>query len=170
MRAFAVAARGAGVIPWLIDTAAIEEDVFNLAASQPAARRNLDVAGCRILARQFRDRVEARQARAAARIGRSQACPFDLHGLLPIPDTILQLGQSHPAAQAWLAAHWGPVDDLRQVAERPDARPGRRLPRDHAVLGYGFFHRRRHAARRGRAVGVALAGVAPLAATAARLI
>ncbi len=142
---FAAAARGPGVTPWRIDGAVLEEDVFNLAVGQPPARRALDVAGCRILARQFRDRVEARQARAVALVGRgrggaaSQACPFDLHTLLPVPDAILRQGPTHPAALAWLAAHWGVGDGLRHVAARPDPRPGRRLPRDHAVIGYGFF-------------------------------
>jgi len=56
-----------------------------------------------------------------------------------VPDGILQHGPTHPAALAWLAAHWGTRDGLRQAAARPGARPGRRLPRDHAVLGYGFF-------------------------------
>ncbi len=136
---FAAAARGAGVIPWLIDSAALEEDIFNLAASQPAARRSLDIAGCRILARQFRDRAEARQARAAALVGHSGACPFDLHTLLPVPAVILQQGATHPAAVAWLQQHWGVSDGLRQVAELADPRPGRRLPQGDAVLGYGFF-------------------------------
>jgi hypothetical protein len=35
----------------------LEEDIFNLAAAQPPAQRNLTIAGCRILARQFRERV-----------------------------------------------------------------------------------------------------------------
>ena len=147
---FAAAARGPGVTPWRIDGAALEADVFNLAVAQPPERRALDVAGCRILARQFRDRVEARQTRAAALVGRGRtgvasqaredprACPFDLHTLLPVPDAILRRGPTHPAALAWLAAHWGTGDGLRHVAERPDPRPGRRLPRDHAVIGYGF--------------------------------
>lgn len=142
---FAAAARGPGVIPWWIDGATLEEDVFNLAVAQPPDQRALDVAGCRILARQFRDRVEARQARAAALVEHCRAgaiapaCPFDLHTLLPVPDAILRHGPTHPAALAWLAAHWGTGDGLRHVAERPDPRPGRRLPREHAVIGYGFF-------------------------------
>src|SRR3954471_22188933 len=41
LAAFAAAARGAGVVPWQLDTARIEEDVFNLAAAQPAASRHL---------------------------------------------------------------------------------------------------------------------------------
>jgi len=134
--------------------------VFNLAVAQPLDRRTLDVAGCRILARQFRDRVEARQARAAALIGcgragaAPRACPFDLHTLLPVPDVILRQGATHPAALAWLAAHWGVGDGLRHVAERPDPRPGRRLPRDCAVIGYGFF-------TRGDTSDAAIAALAP---------
>lgn len=136
---FGAAARGSGVVPWQIDSAALEEHVFNLAVAQPPARRSLSIEGCRILARQFCDRVEARQARAAALIGRSQACPFDLHTLLPVPAAILQQGPTHPTCLAWLRDHWGVSDGLRHIVELADPRPGRRLPRHHAVLGYGFF-------------------------------
>jgi hypothetical protein len=137
--AFAAAARGSGVIPWQLDFAAIEEDVFVRAVSQPASRRNLTVAGCRILARQFRERVEAHQARAAALVGHSFACPFDLNVLVPVPADILRLGPGHPNALAWFGENWGTTDRLRQVAVRAKATAGRRLPRGHAVIGYGFF-------------------------------
>ena len=83
--AFAAAARGSGITPWQLDYAAIEDDIFVRAVSQPASRRSLTVEGCRILARQFREKVEMRQARAAALVGQSLACPFDLHALLPVP-------------------------------------------------------------------------------------
>ena len=136
---FATAARGSGVIPWQIDYAAIEEDIFNLAASQPPHRRTLTIEGCRILARQFRHRVEARQDRAAALIGTSRACPLDLHTLLPIPVPLLERGPKHSSALAWLMANWGTTDGLRQVAERTKPSAGRRLPGGHAVVGYGFF-------------------------------
>ena len=136
---FTEAARGAGVIPWQLDFTRLEEDVFHLAAAQPRERRRLSIAGCHLLARQFRERVEARQAQAVARVGRSRACPFDLHALLPVPDAILQLGPTHPTALAWLAAHWGTQDGLRHVVLRPDANAGRRLPRGHRLVGYGFF-------------------------------
>jgi hypothetical protein len=139
LAAFAAAARGSGVAPWLIDAGRIEEDVFNLAASQPPERRNLTIAGCRILARQFRERVEERQARARMLVGCSRACPFDLHQLLPVPPEILALGPTHPASLAWLSEHWGTTDRLRQVAERQNPTTGRRLPEGHAVIGYGFF-------------------------------
>ena len=137
--AFAAAARGAGVVPWELDTASIEEDVFNLAVSQPLHRRSLGVEGCRILARQFRQRVEARQARTAALVGVSRSCPLDLPTLLPVPATLLRLGPDHPQALAWLRQSWGTTDTLRQVAERPRPSPGRRLPAGHSVIGYGFF-------------------------------
>jgi hypothetical protein len=136
---FAAAARGSGVIPWQLDFAAIEEEVFTRAVSQPVRERNLTVEGCRILARQFRERVEAYHARAVALVGRGFACPFDLYALLPIPEPILQLGPTDPAARAWLAARWGVTDRLRQVALREHATTGRRLPRGRAVIGYGFF-------------------------------
>jgi hypothetical protein len=137
--AFAAAARGSGITPWQLDYAAIEEDIFTRAVSQPASRRNLTVEGCRILARQFREKVEVRQARAAALIGRSILCPFDLHALLPVPPAILFVGPTHPTALSWLAAHWGITERLRQVSLRDKARTGRRLPRGHTVIGYSFF-------------------------------
>jgi hypothetical protein len=136
---FAVAARGAGVIPWRFDGARFEEDIFHRAATAPAAQRRLSIAGCHLLARQFRALVEAHQARAAARVGIGRDCPFDLHALLPVPNVILSLSATHPDALAWLAAHWGVTDRLRQVILRPAANAGRRLPRGHTVIGYGFF-------------------------------
>jgi hypothetical protein len=136
---FAEAARGSGIVPWRLEAARLEEDIFNLAASQPGAIRSLTIDGCRILARQFRERVEDRAARAAARVGRSSACPFDLHTLLPVPAPILELGPTHPRAQAWLAKHWGVTDTPRQVTERHGAQAGRRLPAGHTVVGYSFF-------------------------------
>jgi hypothetical protein len=138
---FAAAARGAGVVPWRSDGADIEATVFNIAVAQPARGQKLTVEGCRILARQFRDRVEVHQARAAAQVGHSLACPFDLHTLLPVPDDVLQLGPTHPLARAWLAANWGVTDSPRQVTVPEGATTGRRLPRGHGVISYGFFTR-----------------------------
>ena len=137
--AFADAAHGAGVIPWQLDLDAVEEGVFALAVAEPPVRRSLDVAGCRLLARQFRDRVAARQARAAALVGRSRACPFDLHALLPIPEPVLQQGPSHPEALTWLREHWGTTHGLRRVVAKERPGVGRRLPRGFGAVGYGFF-------------------------------
>lgn len=136
---FASAARGAGVIPWRFDGERFEEDVFHRAATVPAAQRGLSIDGCHRLARQFRLLVEAHQSRAAAAVGRGKDCPFDLQALLPVPAHILALGANHPDALAWLAAHWGVADRLRQVTVRAGATVGHRLPRGHAVIGYGFF-------------------------------
>ena len=136
---FAGAARGSGRIPWRFDGARFEEDVFHLAAAVPATERSLSIEGCHRLARQFRSLVEAHQARAAARVGHGRECPFDLHALLPVPAETLALGATHPDALAWLATHWGVTDRLRQVVLRPGATAGRRLPRGHAAIGYGFF-------------------------------
>ncbi len=132
-------ARGSGVVPWHVDPAAVEEDIFNLAVAQPPHRRTLTIEGCRILARQFRHRVEAHQGRAATLAGSSRACPFDLHTLLPVPAAVLQLGPTHPQAVAWLRKNWGMTDRLRQVVLRPKPSVGRRLPTGHLVAGYGFF-------------------------------
>jgi hypothetical protein len=140
--AFAAAARGSGVIPWQLDYAAIEEDIFARAVSQPASQRSLTVEGCRILARQFREKVELRQARATALVGQSFLCPFDLHALLPVPEAILLLGPTHPTSLSWLAANWGITDRLRQVNLRDNATTGRRLPVGHTVIGYSFFTHR----------------------------
>jgi hypothetical protein len=137
--AFATAARGSGITPWQIDYAAIEDDIFARAVSQPVSQRSLTVEGCRILARQFREKVELRQARAAALVGQSFLCPFDLHALLPVPDRVLHLGPTHPEALTWLTAHWGVTDRLRQVVLRDKATTGRRLPASHSVIGYSFF-------------------------------
>jgi hypothetical protein len=133
---FADAARGPGVIPWALDYARIEEDLFLRAV---AARGALSIEGCHILARQFCQRIEAREAKAMALIGHSRACPFDLHVLLPIPADILRRGPTDPASLEWLATHWGTSDDLRKIVERPNPSAGRRLPAGHGVIAYGFF-------------------------------
>ena len=96
------------------------------------------MAGCRILARQFRERLEARQDQAMARVGDSRACPLDLHTLLPIPGAVLRLGERDPAGRAWRAGHWG-TERLWRVVERPKPSTGRRRPAGHAAVGYGFF-------------------------------
>ena len=114
----------------------MEEDIFHWAV---VARCALSIEGCHILARQFRERIEARDAKAATLIGQSRACPFDLHVLLPVPGEILRRGPTDPASLAWLARHWGTRDGLHKVVERPNSSPGRRLPAGHTVVSYGFF-------------------------------
>ena len=85
LAAFRRVAAGAGIIPWQIDLDRIEEDVFHLlVASSPPQPRTLSVAGARMLVGQLRDGVGSRHERAVARVGVSQACPFDLHALVPV--------------------------------------------------------------------------------------
>lgn len=126
---FQSAARGPGITPWRQDFDALEEAIFARAVGQ----RTLSVDGCRILARQFRDRVEAHHGQAMARTDR--ACPFDLHALVPVPARILQLGHEHPDALVWLRRHWG-TERLRQVQMVPIKR---RLKRGQAVAAISFF-------------------------------
>ena len=133
---FRAAAAGAGIIPWQLDLDALAEEWFLLLAAPPAPQqRTLSLSGARVLAGQLREAVAARQAAACARVGRSRACPFDLHALLPVPDAILRLGADHPQALSWLWQHWGTTEALRHVAEDPDA------ARDplHAAAGEAVF-------------------------------
>ena len=114
---FRQAAAGAGIIPWLFDLERMEEDYLHLLLASGQCR--LSVAGARIFARQLRDAVARRHELALARVGHSQACPFDLHALLPVPDEILALGPDAPDALAWLWQYWGTTEALRHVAEEP---------------------------------------------------
>ncbi|HTH99771.1 MAG TPA: hypothetical protein VL752_02395 [Acidisoma sp.] len=118
LAAFVAAAQGPGITPWQEDEARLEEDAFHRALAVPAARRGLSVEACRLLARQYRDAVGAHRARAAAwgqtAAGR-QACPLDLHALMPVPGAVLARGAADPASLAWCREHWGVVQ-IRRVA------------------------------------------------------
>ncbi len=112
LRAFRDAAAGAGAMPWAIDFDLLEEDWFH----RLAAAQELSLAGSRILARQLREAAERRHDLAVARVGRSRACPLDLHALVPTPTSVLALGPDHPDSLAWLWEHWGTTEPLRHVA------------------------------------------------------
>ena len=125
--AFRRAAAGAGVIPWHLDLDRMEEDFFlRLAAPPPGHARTLSMECARLLAADLRDAVARRHALTVARVGHSAVCPLDLHALLPVPATILQLGPDHPQALAWLTVNWGTTQALRHVAVEAD--PARRQP------------------------------------------
>ena len=124
--AFGRAASGAGTIPWRLDLDSLEEDWFHLLINP--ANRTLSLAGARVLAGQLRDAVEHRHAVAVSHVGRSQACPFDLHALVPVPADILALGPDHPAALDWLWRHWGTTYALRHVATDRALAKGASLP------------------------------------------
>jgi hypothetical protein len=113
LAAFRAAAVGAGTIPWQLDLARMEEDFFHLLIAPP---RSLSLTGARILAGQLRAAVAERHALAMTQVGQSQACPFDLHALVPVPAAMLQRGPDDAAALAWLWQHWGTTQALRHVA------------------------------------------------------
>lgn len=114
---FRDAAAGAGTVPWQLDFGRMEEDLFHVLV----AAGQLSLAGARVLSGQLQAAVARRHARAVVRVGRSVACPFDLHALVPVPDAILCLGPDHPEALAWLWAHWGTTEAVRHVTDRAGA-------------------------------------------------
>lgn len=119
---FQAAAAGAGTVPWQLDLDLLAEDLFlRLVSPLPPQTRTLRVTGARQLAAELRMAMARRHALAVARVGHSQACPLDLHALLPIPDAILRCGPDDPASLAWLWRHWGTAQPLRQVEVSSDA-------------------------------------------------
>jgi hypothetical protein len=130
--ALRTAACGAGIVPWQLDFDHVQEDLFHLLLVPPAPAGSLcaptgglSLAGARILAGQLREAAARRHALAITQVGHSRACLFDLHALLPVPDTLLRRGPDDPAALAWLWTHWGTTQTLRHVAE--DAAAGAAL-------------------------------------------
>jgi hypothetical protein len=132
LAAFRRDAAGAGIIPWHLDLNRMEEDFFLKLAAPKGQARTLSLDGARLLASELRDAVARRHARAIAQVGRSQACRFDLHSLVPVPGDILRLGPDHPDALRWLWTHWGTTDALRHVALAPD--PNGRAPETEATV------------------------------------
>jgi hypothetical protein len=94
-------------------------------------------AEARALARELREVIATRHARVLARWHEAGGCPLDLHRLIPIPDTILALGEDAPAARHWLWAQWGTTQPLRQVRVLED-NSDRRLRRSARVV-YEFL-------------------------------
>jgi len=113
LAAFRAAAAGAGTIPWQLDLARMEEDFFHLLIAPP---RSLSLRGARILANQLQAAVAERHALAVARVGQSQACPFDLQALVPVPAAMMRRGPDDAAALDWLWQHWGTTQALRHVS------------------------------------------------------
>lgn len=139
LSAFQAAVCGAGTIPWQLDLDRIQEDLFHmLMAPASPQRRRLSPGGAHALSAQLRDAVARRHDVAAARVGHSQACAFDLHALLPVPAPLLRLGPDDPAARAWLLAHWGTADALRHVAVEP-SRLRASSPAGTAVARFTFW-------------------------------
>jgi hypothetical protein len=131
-------AAGAGAIPWLYpDLALEEEDRMHALLHPPDGSPGLSLHGARTLARLLRNVSEIHQARVVAAVGRSRACPLDLHALVPIPDNVLGRGPDDPASRAWLRQHWGTTRALRHVVLHT-TKSDRRLRRS-ARLHYSFF-------------------------------
>jgi hypothetical protein len=133
LASFRDAAAGAGTVPWQLDLDRMAEDFFHLLVAPPAPAgslvapaRSLSLAGARILADQLCAAMARRQALAAAQVGHSRACPFDLHALVPVPDAVLRRGPDDPIALDWLWAHWGTTQTLRHVADDAAATAGLR--------------------------------------------
>jgi len=134
LKAFRQAAAGAGTIPWSLDPGSLEEDWFHLLARPD--HRELSLPGARILAGQLREAMERRHALAVSLVGRSRACQFDLHTLVPVPTEILRLGPDHPDALVWLWQHWGTTRALRHVAPGHLGKAPPQLP----PAGQGALH------------------------------
>lgn len=116
---FREAARGAGVVPWMLDYDRLEEDWFHLLLAPPSRHRAISLAGARILARQLRDAVWERHEEAVSLVGAGRGCPFDLNELVPVPQAILRLGPDDANARAWLWEHWGTTWNPRHVRLLP---------------------------------------------------
>ena len=104
---FRSAARGTNAAPWHID---LDHEEARLLA--PMASGGIEA---RLLARELREVIAARQQRIRAAWAGPGRCPFDLHRLAPVPPRILQLGDDDPEALDWLRAHWGTTRPLRHV-------------------------------------------------------
>ena len=106
-----------------------------------------------MLAAELRDAVARRHALAVARVGRSTACPFDLHALVPVPADVLRLGPDHPDALPWLWAHWGTTQALRHVVASSVGQGSASAGRSRSASGRRTGRRGgrwRRCARRGR--------------------
>ena len=121
---FRVAAAGSGTVPWYLDLDRMAEDIFHLLVAPPIRAgslvppvRSLSLTGARILADQLCAAAARRHALAVGRVGHSRACPFDLHALIPVPNSVLRCGPDGPAALDWLWSHWGTTQPLRHVEE-----------------------------------------------------
>jgi hypothetical protein len=116
---FRAAAIGAGDAAWVIDYDRLEEELFLLMMQPPPSARRIPAGAAHHIARGIRELVRQDHEAAAACIGVSRGCPFDLNALVPVLWEILRLGEDDPRAQAWLWEHWGTTWPLRRVEARP---------------------------------------------------
>jgi len=114
---FQRAAAGAGVVPWVFDYDRLEEHWLALMLAQPG--QTISLRGAKIVAREARDAMREEHDEAAAWVGRSRACPLDLHALVPVPWEVLRLGPDAPASMRWMWENWGTTWPLRKVERLP---------------------------------------------------
>jgi hypothetical protein len=133
---FREAAAGPGILPWPVDYAALEEDLFLMLMHGDARQRELSAAGAHVLAARLRQVIERRNAEAAQTPRHIVA--FDLHALLPVPGPVLDLGADHPRVLQWLWRHWGTTRPLRGVTMLPDDQ-GRADPAPIAQFRVAFW-------------------------------
>jgi hypothetical protein len=130
MARFRAAAAGSGIVPWVLDLAAMEEDWLLQLAAPAGERPAISLSGAKILARRLREAAAANHVRALERVTTDRHCPFDLHRLVPVPAAILALGPEDAQARAWLWSHWGTMRALRQVRTMPGQADARRRRSD----------------------------------------
>jgi len=133
---FTAAAAGAGVIPWELDLAALEEEFLLLMAAPEDGTPAISLAGAKLLVRRLGEAVALNHQRALSRIDTDRSCPLDLHRLLPVPAAILRLGPEEAASRDWLAAHWGTTRPLRHVEALPGKLDGRRKKMGEFRVGF----------------------------------
>lgn len=136
VEAFRAAAAGPGVVPWVLDLAALEEEFLLPMAAPQDEVRAISLAGAKILARRLRDAAAANHQAALTRMATDRTCPFDLHRLLPVPPAILALGPEEGVSRGWLRAHWGVTRPLRHVQVLPSTLDGRKKRMGQLRVGF----------------------------------
>ncbi len=116
LMALRIAAQGTGIIAWLCDHAALEEDLFVfLMRDRQQGGPGLGTASAHTLAGRLRQLVQRRDAQAQAHD--LALVPFDLQALLPVPPDLLMAGPAETEVRSWLWRYWGTTQPLRQVRE-----------------------------------------------------
>ncbi|MBB5696154.1 hypothetical protein [Muricoccus pecuniae] len=136
VEAFREAAAGSGVVPWVLDLVALEEEFLLPMAGPQDGVRAISLSGAKVLARRLRDAATANHQAALARMGTDRSCPFDLHRLLPVPPGILALGPEEGESKRWLRTHWGVTRPLRHVELLPSTLDGRKRKMGQLRIGF----------------------------------
>ncbi len=125
---FRTTARGTNAAPWSLDLDAEEARLL-----APMAREGR---AARALVAELREVIATNHERMLARWHEPGTCLLDLHRLVPIPPSILQLGEDHARARVWLWENWGTTQTLRHVRLVEEAADGRRRRTRRDVLAF----------------------------------